>query len=227
MPQFELAQTRGTDQKAEGSADTFREQLIALLPRLSAFALCLTGNGEQRDDLVQETCARALAHKDQWQPGTHLNSWIFRIAQNLWFDRRRAKFRSEPVDIVDVDIVDIEGVDFPVSGDWSAVTESSLVLADLLKALDQLSPEHRTLIALVCVDGRTYTEAADILSLPVGTVMSRLARSRLALHDAVRAATASRATRGPIGKSPQAAPARRGEDILHNRCRAPGPPSCC
>src|SRR5215467_3119271 len=169
MPQFERAQA-GTKLKTQGGVEDFRQKVIALLPRLSAFAHCLTGSAEQRDELVQETCGRALAQQDQWQPGVQLDSWILRIAQNLWFDRRRAKFRSEPVDIVD-----IEGVNFPVSGDWSAVTESRLVLADLLKALDQLSPEHRALIALVCVDSRTYTEAAEILSLPAETVMCRLA----------------------------------------------------
>ena len=97
MPQFELAQA-GTEQKAEDSADKFREQIIALLPGLSAFAYCLTGNAEQPDDLVEETCARALADKGQWQPGTDLDNWVFRIAQNLWFNRQRAKkFRSEPM----------------------------------------------------------------------------------------------------------------------------------
>jgi RNA polymerase sigma-70 factor (ECF subfamily) len=65
----------------------------------------------------------------------------------------------------------------------------------LLKALDQLSPEHRALIALVCVAGRTYTEAAEILSLPAETVMGGLARGRLALYNAIVAATASTATR--------------------------------
>jgi len=187
MPQFELDQTQGTDQKAEGSADTFREQLIALLPRLSAFLHCLTGNAEQRNDLMQETCARALTHKDQWQPGTHLDCWIFRIARDLWFDQNRAEeFRGESVDV--------KMPDYPVGGDGPAVTERGLVLADLLRALDQPSPEHRELIALVSVCGLTYAEAAEILSLPVGTVMSRLARARLALNDAINAATASKAT---------------------------------
>jgi RNA polymerase sigma-70 factor (ECF subfamily) len=188
MPQYELAQA-GTEQKDEGSADCFREQVFALLPRLSAFAHCLTGNAEQRDDLVQETSARALAaHKDQWPPGTHFDSWMFRIAQNLWFDRKRAKkIRGHPVDF--------EVTDFLVGSDGWAVAESELVFADLLKALDHLSPDHRVLIALVCVVGLTYTEAADILSLPVGTAISRLARGRLVLHDAVRAASASKATR--------------------------------
>jgi RNA polymerase sigma-70 factor, ECF subfamily len=183
MQQFEPARV-GTDHKGEGSAEVFREQIIALLPRLSAFALCLTGNSEQHDDLVQETCARALAHEDQWQPGAHLDTWMFRIALNLWFDRKRAKrFGGEPMDI-----------DYPVGSDARAVMGSRLVLADLLTALDQLAPEHQAMIALVCVDGLAYTKAAEILSLPVGTVMSRLARARLALYDGVNSATASKAT---------------------------------
>jgi RNA polymerase sigma-70 factor, ECF subfamily len=187
MPQVELARV-GTDQRGEGSAEVFREQIIALLPRLSAFALCLTGNSEQHDDLVQETCARALADKDQWQPGRHLGRRVLRIAQNLWFDRQRAKkFRSAPAEI--------EVADHLVGGDGPTAMENRLVLADLLRALDQLSPEHRALIALVSVCGLTYAEAAEILSLPVGTVMRRLARGRLALHDAVSAAIASRVSR--------------------------------
>ena len=184
MPQFELARAE-TEQTGNGGRGSFWEQLIALLPRLSVFALCLTGNSGQRDDLVRETCARALAHKEQWQPGAHLDAWMFRIAHNLWFDRMRAKgFRSEPRDI-----------DYPVGSDARAITASGLVLGDLLTALDRLSPEHRVMIALVCVDGLTYSKAAEILSLPVGTVMSRLAHGRLALYDAVNAAAASKATR--------------------------------
>jgi len=184
MPHFELARAEA-QQKGKAGRDSFWGQLIALLPRLSVFALCLTGNWEQRDDLVRETCARALAHKEQWRPGARLDTWMFRIAHNLWYDRIQAKrFRSEPRDS-----------DYPVGGDVRAVTASGLVLADLLTALDRLSPEHRAMIALVCVDGLSYSKAAEILSLPVGTVMSSLAYGRLALYDAVNAATASKATR--------------------------------
>jgi RNA polymerase sigma-70 factor, ECF subfamily len=183
MQQFEPGCVR-TEQKGKGSAEGFREQIIALLPRLSAFALCLTGNSEQHGDLVQETYARALACKDQWQPGAHLDAWMLRIALNLWFDRKREKrFRSEPIDIASV------------GSDARSVTESRLVPADLLTALDKLAPEHRAIIALVCVDDLTYTKAAEILCLPVGTVMSRLARARLALYEAINAAIAPRATR--------------------------------
>src|SRR3974390_1519719 len=126
MPQFELARAE-TEQKGKGGRESFWEQLIALLPRLSVFALCLAGNAEQRDDLVRETYARALALKKQWQPGAHLDTWMFRIAHNLWFDRMRGKgFRGEPRDI-----------DYPVGSDARAVTASGLVLGDLLTALDR------------------------------------------------------------------------------------------
>jgi len=185
MPQYELAQA-GTEQKAKASEDSLREQIIAFLPRLSAFAHFLTGNAEQCDDLVQETCAYALAHKDQWQPGMRLHNWMFRVAHNLWSERVDS-FSSEPVDVAVAESL--------ASSDAWAVRESEIEFADLLTALDQLSLEHRTLIALVCVGGLTYSEAAEIVSLPVATVMSKLARGRLALHGAVDEVTASRATR--------------------------------
>jgi len=186
MSQFELAQP-GIERKAQDSADKFRVKIIALLPRLSVFAHCLTGNTEQTDNLVQETCVRALADKHQRQSGTNLTYWVFRIAHNVWFDRQRAKmFRSESVDI--------EVADHLAGSDVRPVTQSKIVLADLLRALNQLSPEHRVLIALVSVCGFNYTEAAKILSLPVRKVMSRLARGRLVLHDAINATIASKAT---------------------------------
>ena len=168
--------------------DSFHEQMIAFLPRLSGFALSLTENADQRDDLVQETCARALAHRDQWQPGTRLDSWMFRIAQNLWLDRKRGeKFRGEPIDIDSAgDVMDSDG---------RTITESRLALAEVQRGLEHLSPEHRVLIGLVCVDGMTYREASEVLGLPVGTIMSRLARARLALHDAINKTLRARETR--------------------------------
>jgi RNA polymerase sigma-70 factor, ECF subfamily len=164
--------------------DSFHEQMIAFLPRLSGFALSLTENADQRDDLVQETCA----HRDQWQPGTRLDSWMFRIAQNLWLDRKRGeKFRGEPIDIDSAsDVMDSDG---------RTITESRLALAEVQRGLEHLSPEHRVLIGLVCVDGMTYREASEVLGLPVGTIMSRLARARLALHDAINKTLRARETR--------------------------------
>ena len=83
-------------------------------------------NAEQRDHLMQATCVRALAHKDQWQPGMHLTCWIFRVAQNLWFGQNRAeKFRGKPVEM--------EMADYLVGSEERAVTERRHVLADLLR----------------------------------------------------------------------------------------------
>ena len=71
--------------------DEIRNRMVELLPRLRRFAVALTGDLDQGDDLVQETCMRALSRVDQYQPGTRLDSWMYRIAQNLWLDRMRAK----------------------------------------------------------------------------------------------------------------------------------------
>jgi RNA polymerase sigma-70 factor (ECF subfamily) len=161
--------------------------MIAFLPRLSRFAYSLTGNPDQRDDLVQETCVRALERKNQWEPGTRLDSWMFRIAQNIWLDRKRAeKSRGTSVDF--------DSIDSLAGCDGRAVVEAQLDLAEVLRGLDQLTPHHRVLIALVCVEGLTYHEAASVLHIPVGTVMSRLSRARLALHDAIHGAPRSKTT---------------------------------
>ena len=80
--------------------DELRSRMVEILPRLRRFAVALTGDLDQGDDLVQETCMRALSRVDQWQPGTRLDSWMYRIAQNLWLDRMRAKkVRGVQVDV--------------------------------------------------------------------------------------------------------------------------------
>jgi len=155
--------------------DEFRARMVELLPRLRRFAVALTGDLDQADDLVQETCVRALSRVDQWQPGTRLDSWMYRIAQNLWFDRARArKVRGESVELETVDALPGE--------DGRTVTESRLALKAVNAAMARLPAEQRVLIALVCIDGLTYREAAEITNSPIGTVMSRLARARRELH---------------------------------------------
>lgn len=155
--------------------DDIRPLMVKFLPRLRKFSYALTGSADQGDDLVQETCMRALARADQWQPGTRLDSWMYRIAQNLWLDRMRAaKVRGT---VVDVDsLVDLSGCD------GRQVTENRLTLAEVQRGISRLSAEQQVLIALVCVDGLSYKEAAEVLELPLGTVMSRLSRARRNLH---------------------------------------------
>jgi RNA polymerase sigma-70 factor (ECF subfamily) len=155
--------------------DEFRTRMVELLPRMRRFAVALTGDLDQADDLVQETCMRALARVEQWQPGTRLDSWMYRIAQNLWLDRMRAKkVRGEQVDVETAEAV--------AGPDGRDVVESRLSLNAVSSAMAYLPDEQRMLIALVCIDGLSYKEAAEITDTPIGTVMSRLARARRELH---------------------------------------------
>jgi RNA polymerase sigma-70 factor, ECF subfamily len=156
--------------------DEFRTRMVEFLPRLRRFAVALTGDLDQGDDLVQETCLRALSRVDQWQPGTRLDSWMFRIAQNLWLDRTRAKkHRSE--------VSDPEVVEAVPGQDGRNVVEGRLTLDAVFDAMTELSPEQQVLVALVCIEGASYKEAAEITGTPIGTVMSRLARARRELHE--------------------------------------------
>lgn len=156
--------------------DEFRTRMVEFLPRLRRFAIALTGDLDQGDDLVQETCLRALSRMDQWQPGTRLDSWMYRIAQNLWLDRTRArKYRPE---VSDPDVMEA----LP-GQDGRDVVDGRLTLEAVLNAMHELSPEQQVLVALVCIDGASYKEAAEITNTPIGTVMSRLARARRELHE--------------------------------------------
>lgn len=156
--------------------EDIRKRMVDFLPRLRRFACSLTKDLDHGDDLVQETCTRALQRLDQWEPGTSLESWMFRIAQNIWFDRSRAvKSRGQVVEIDEIS--DLSGED------GRRVTENSLVLKSVLEGMSRLPPEQQVLLSLVCIEGLSYKEAAHTLNVPIGTVMSRLARARRALHD--------------------------------------------
>jgi RNA polymerase sigma-70 factor (ECF subfamily) len=155
--------------------DTFREALIALIPRLRRFALALTGSASDGDDLVQDTLERALLRLHQWRSGTRLDSWLYKIAQNTWRDRlRRGRVRGAmaPLD----DALEVVGTD------GRTTAEAALSLSEALRALAQLPWEQRIVISLVQIEGFTYSEAAGILGVPEGTVTSRLVRARAALE---------------------------------------------
>jgi RNA polymerase sigma-70 factor, ECF subfamily len=153
-----------------------RLQIVNFLPRLRRFSYALTGDQDKGDDLVQETCARALSRLDQWVPGTRLDSWMFRIAQNIWLDQRRAhKVRGDAADID-------QAYDIP-GDDGRQIAESRLTLREVSEGIAKLPSDQQVVIALVCVDGLSYKEAAEVLEVPIGTVMSRLARARRAIFD--------------------------------------------
>ena len=166
-----------TDRTTAGS---FRDQLVALLPRLRRFAHGLAGSEFEGDDLVQSACARALERQNQWQPGTRLDSWLFRIIQTIWLDQLRAgsvrkRFTSEQYPMVAA----VDGI---------AQMESHLTLSRVRWIVDGLPPDQRSVILLVCVEGLSYRETAEALGVPAGTVMSRLSRARSAVQRALSGA---------------------------------------
>jgi RNA polymerase sigma-70 factor, ECF subfamily len=162
------------DQQAPQLDKATRDQLVALLPRLRRFCMALTRSAEAGDDLAQSTIERALSRINQWHEGTRLDSWMFRIAQNINIDQARAqKTRGVSVDIDELASVSGE--------DGRDVVESRNALAKAQAAMAKLPDDQRMLIALVAIDGQSYKDAAAILDIPIGTVMSRLARARTAI----------------------------------------------
>jgi len=156
------------------ASERFGDQLVAVLPRLRRFARGLTGSSVEADDLVQAACERALARRHQFQEGTRFDSWMFRIVQTIWIDQ----IRSREVRKTDGDIgEDRLGSDEPVRR-----VEARLTLAEVRRAVDRLTPDQRAALLLVTVEGLSYKEAAEVADVPVGTIMSRLARARIAVQ---------------------------------------------
>ena len=165
-------------------SEAFRDQLIAVLPRLRRFARGLTGSAVEADDLVQAACERALARTHQFQEGTRFDSWMFRIVQTIWIDQIRSRdVRKEGGEDEGLHI----GTDEPVRR-----AEARLALGEVQAALAELPAEQRVALLLVTVDGLSYKEAADIAGVPIGTIMSRLARARIALLAKLEAGDALR-----------------------------------
>jgi RNA polymerase sigma-70 factor (ECF subfamily) len=154
--------------------ETVRRNLVALLPRLRRFARSLTGNAGDADDLVQDALERALRNLHRWQPGTRLDSWMFRLTHNLWIDTLRAKRVRAAIPL------ETEGVAL-ASTDGARELDARLSLAATCSAMTKLPEEQRAAIALVVIDGMSYRDAAELLQVPIGTVTSRLARARSAL----------------------------------------------
>jgi RNA polymerase sigma-70 factor, ECF subfamily len=151
-----------------------RKQLGDFTPRLRRFALALTRSHADADDLAQATFERALACLQQWQTGTRLDSWLFRIAQNLWIDQRRAVRLRGTTESADA------AMQLP-GEDGRDLNERQLMVRDAMRALARLPEDQQAVLALVSIEGLSYAEAAKILDIPIGTVMSRLARARRAI----------------------------------------------
>jgi RNA polymerase sigma-70 factor (ECF subfamily) len=152
------------------------DELLQHLPALRRFAYSLTGSQADAEDLVQAAIERALRAERQWRAGTRLDSWLFRIAQNLWRDHKRAA-RGRMVELDEV--VELEGED------GRQVVAQRATLRALQRGLAELPLQQRAVLVLVVLQGASYEEAAAVLGVPKGTIMSRLARARVALLSKV------------------------------------------
>jgi RNA polymerase sigma-70 factor (ECF subfamily) len=147
--------------------------IAALLPRLRRFARTVTYHREDADDLVQIAVERALSRSAQWEAGTRLDSWLFRIMKNAWIDEVRARMRRDR-------IFAPEEAGEHVGDEGAQAHQQRMAIQ---KAVSLLSDEHRMVVALVLVDGMPYKEAAEVLDIPMGTLTSRLGRARAALQE--------------------------------------------
>ena len=156
-------------------SEQLRSEIVALLPRLRRFARALTGQQADADDIVQIAVERALMRLDQFQPGTRLDAWLLTIVRNAWLDEARARPRRARV-FADAELGERVGD----GGEASA--HAKLEANEVRKAMQSLPEEQREAVALVCVDGLAYREAAEVMGVPIGTLTSRLARGREALQ---------------------------------------------
>jgi RNA polymerase sigma-70 factor (ECF subfamily) len=152
----------------------FKTEMVALLPRLRRYARARTGSPDEADELVQATCERAWKARHQWMPGTQLDCWMFTIMHNTRIDQIRAATVRGPAE-------DPEVLDAVPDHTWSRRIEASVALEQVARAMQQLPEAMREVIALVAIEGLSYKEAAAVLDIPIGTVMSRLARGRTEL----------------------------------------------
>ncbi len=155
------------------SPGSFKDDLVAEIPGLRAFAVSLCGSVTVADDLVQEALLRAWANSDKFQLGTSLRAWLFTILRNIYYSNYRKRSRE---------VQDSDGVyarRLTVPGDQ----ESHLDLEDFRKAMTKLPAEQREVLTLIGASGLSYEEAAAICGVEIGTIKSRLSRARSRLVE--------------------------------------------
>ncbi len=171
----------------EADKERFQADALPLLDSLYASALRMTRNPADAEDLVQETMLRAYRSFDRFEPGTNLKAWLFRIMTNAYINTYRKKQR-EPKKVSADEVEDFDlyrelkdhGTEFSETPE--SIVLDSLVDSDILDAIDDLPEQFRLAVLLSDVEGFSYAEMAEIMDVPLGTVMSRLHRGRKALQ---------------------------------------------
>jgi RNA polymerase sigma-70 factor (ECF subfamily) len=150
-----------------------RQEMVAAIPRLRAFAVSLCGNPDRADDLVQETLAKALLNIKSFSVGTNLLAWLFTILRNAYYSEFRKRRRE---------VADVDG---SLSGALvsKADQDDHMEMLDFRRALQKLSPDQREALILIGASGLSYEEAADVCKCAVGTMKSRVSRARGRLNE--------------------------------------------
>lgn len=147
-----------------------RKALLDALPHLMRYARALTRDTDAADDLVQECAGRALSKLHLFKAGTNMRAWLFTVMHNLHAQNMRRLGRRMDKTSLEPEMEERHGSDGDQMG--------ALTLRDLDRALSRLSDDQRAVVLLVGLEDMSYAETAEILEIPVGTVMSRLARGR-------------------------------------------------
>jgi RNA polymerase sigma-70 factor (ECF subfamily) len=159
----------------EGHARMLQPVLSDHIGALRRYARALLGNRIEADDLVQDCLARALSRAHLWRPGSDLRAWLFTILHNIHVNNLRS--RRALVTVEDISHSRVQ------RGMTAAPDQDArLELRDLERALDRIPEEQRQVLLLVGMEGMSYDEAARVLDVPIGTIMSRVARGREALR---------------------------------------------
>ncbi len=155
--------------------DEVREGLAEHLVRLWRYGYVLCGRRDFAEDLVQATCVRALEKSHQFMPGTRLDRWLFAILHSIWLNdvRSQGARRTEPLDD--------QGLQGAHDGVQAA--EATVRARQVLRQVEDLPDGQRAAVFLVCVEGFAYREAAEVLKVPIGTIMSRISSARVKLAE--------------------------------------------
>lgn len=165
--------------------DDFESEAIPNFPALKSFALKMTNDIDEADDLVQDTMLKAFRFWDKFEKGTNCKAWLFQIMKNSFINNYR-KFSKEP-NMVDYD--DIQNFYETIKSDdvktqhYQNDAFSDILDDEIVNALSKLPDDFRTIVFLSDIEGYTYDEIADFMDCPIGTVRSRLHRARKMLYS--------------------------------------------
>ncbi len=159
----------------QGNHALIKKGIKQLFPRLWRHCLMLSGSPDKASDLAQSTCLRALEKAHLYSNNTHLDRWLFRIAKNIWFNELRAESIRQ-------------GNSMDTHEELNQLTsnqnpESTMINKDIIRSVFSLPEAQRITVSLVYIEGYSYQQAAEILEIPTGTIMSRLAAARQKLSN--------------------------------------------